>query len=722
MKSLRMNRRDVLALSAATVLPTSLDRLLIPIAWAADGEDPTKVFTEPGKTSTDSRLGPPKTLNDYFPFTVPKTKEEWESRRKQLREQILIATGLWPMPEKSPLNATIHGKIARDGYTIEKVFFASMPGHYVSGNLYRPVSEEGKKPSKLPGVLFAHGHWADGRLHDAGEKAAEASVKSGGEPDLERGRYFMQAIPATLAKMGFVVFQYDMVGVGDSLAIPHAQGFADVQGELRLQSAMGLQTWNSVRSLDFLLSLPEVDPKRIGMTGASGGGTQTFILAAIDDRLACAFPAVMVSTGMQGGCVCENCSLLRVNTGNVEIAGLFAPKPMALSAANDWTKDIMTKGFPELQKLYDLYGAGDKVAARAWLEYGHQYNVHSRQMMYGWFAKHLQGEDLALKEPKYKPVPPKELSVYDDQHPRPKDELKVDKLREAMAKASDEQMAKLAPKDAASLKEFQRVIGTALKAMVNDVLPREVPLKVEPKRKEIGELTMKSEVLEGTDEKDAIPFITLHGPKYMGLKGVIWLDPRGKAALFEKDKLVPAAKALIDAGFVIGAPDVLGVGENVFPKPFRVDKKYAGYTYGYNRSLLANRVYDAFTAITHFTNSGTLKTRALVGWGEFGPLAILTKALAGNAVTRLAADMNQFRFETIKDTNDPMMLPGAEKYGGLPAFLALCAPGDALVHNHKGTASGKISKAAYEAVGAANKLTRMEEKMDEMKVVEWLIK
>src|SRR5262249_15112385 len=200
-------------------------------------------------------------------------------------------------------------------------------------------------------------HRANGRLHDAGEKAGAESVKWGGESDPERGRYFMQAIPVTLARMGFVVFQYDMVGVGDSAAIPHASGFADVEGELRLQSAMGLQTWNSIRSLDFLLALPDVDPKRVGMTGASGGGTQTFMLGAPDDRLAVSFPAVMVSTGMQGGCVCENCSLLRVNTGNVEIAGLFAPKPMACSAANDWTKELMTKGYPELKQLYKLYGA-----------------------------------------------------------------------------------------------------------------------------------------------------------------------------------------------------------------------------------------------------------------------------------------------------------------------------------------------------------------------------
>ncbi|HEV3438766.1 MAG TPA: acetylxylan esterase, partial [Gemmata sp.] len=655
-----MTRRDVLALSAASVLPTVFDPHFTPIAWAAEGEDPTKVFTGTTK-ATDSRLDAPKTLNGYFPFVVPKTKEAWEARRKQVREQLLVATGLWPLPEKTPLNPTIHGKIPRDGYTIEKVFFASTPGHYVSGNLYRPVMTE---PSKFPGVLFTHGHWTNGRLHDAGEKAAEASVKSGGEPDMDRGRYFMQAIPATLAKMGSVVFQYDMVGVADSTAIPHGEGFTDAAADLRLQSAMGLQTWNSVRALDFLLSLPEVDPTRIGMTGASGGGTQTFMLAAIDDRLTSAFPAVMVSTGMQGGCKCENCSLLRVNTGNVEIAGLFAPKPMALSAANDWTKEIMTKGFPELQELYGLYGAKDKVAARAWLEYGHQYNIHARQMMYSWFAKYLQDKDATIKEGPYKPVPPKELSVYDEKHPRPKDELSVDKLREAMAKTSDEQMAKLAPKDAATLKEFHRVVGTALRAMVNDELPKEIEIRMGPDESKADGATVIRAVLGRANEKDAIPCVGVFGPKFSHEKVAIWLDPRGKSHLFNNGKLVPAAKVLIDAGFAIAAPDVLGVGENAFPKPFVVDKGFAGYTYGYNRSLLANRVHDVLTLVAFSTSVVNAKTVSLVGWGEFGPLAILTKALAGDAVAKTAADMNQFRFETIKDTSDPLLLSGAVKYGG----------------------------------------------------------
>ena len=446
-----LSRRDVLAIPAAAAATT----LPAPLAWAfADDADPTKVFTD-GKKPTDARLGAPKTLNDYFPFVVPKSKEVWEARRKQLREQMLVATGLWPLPEKTPLNAVVHGKIDKGEYTIEKVYFASTPGHYVCGNLYRPIGGDASKPVKYPGVLFAHGHWANGRFHDDGEKPGQASVDAGGEPDMDRGRYFMQALPATLAKLGFVVFHYDMVGVRRQHRDSRTRRASPTPtANCGCKAAMGLQTWNSVRALDFLAGLPDVDPKRLGMTGASGGGTQTFMLAAIDDRLTSAFPAVMVSTGMQGGCVCENCSLLRVNTGNVEIAGLFAPKPQGMSAANDWTKEMMTKGLPELKELYALYGAKDKVAVKAWLEYGHQYNVHVaaddvRVVPEAPPGQGRGGEGAGVQAGG---AARQDLSVFDAEHPRPKDELNAPKLRAAMAKASDEQIAKLAPKDAAGLR------------------------------------------------------------------------------------------------------------------------------------------------------------------------------------------------------------------------------------------------------------------------------
>jgi dienelactone hydrolase len=694
-----LSRREMLALSAASVCPVCL-RFTV----AADSKP------------TDARLGPPKTLNDYVPFTPPKTKEEWAERRRKVREQLRVALGLWPMPEKTPLKPTVHGKTEHDGYTIEKVFFASMPGHYVTGNLYRPVRDQN---DDRPAVLFAHGHWADGRFHDAGAKAAQASVKSGGEPDLDRGRFFMQAIPVQLARMGVVVFQYDMVGYADSTAIPHREGFKDAQAELRLQSAMGLQTWNSIRALDFLSELPGVDAKKIGVTGASGGGTQTFILCAIDDRPAAAFPAVMVSTAMQGGCVCENASHLRVGTGNVEIAALFAPKPMAFSAANDWTKEFLTKGFPELKHLYTLLGRPENVAAKAWLEFGHNYNRLAREFMYAWFNKHLLGKDEAVAERPFKPCQPGELAVFGDDHPRPKDEVPAAKLREYMTVVSDAKLKEFTPSDPKSLTRFRRWVGAALRVMVHDELPKAIAVHKGPQESKRDGVTLHRAVLGRKDEKDAVPAVGVFGPKADG-RLVVWVHPLGQASLFENGKLVPAARTLVDAGFAVTAPDVFGIGELALPTPYPVDKTFAGYTYGYNRSVLAQRVHDVLTLVAFGRSVVRAKRIDLVGWGEAGPWVVLATALAGDAVARTAADLNQFRFETIKATDDPMMLPGAVKYGGLGAFLALCAPGAVLAHNHRGTSSGKLSKAAYASAGAADKLTRVNEKLSPEKVAEWL--
>ncbi len=157
-------------------LPPLLLALTILPARSADS-DPTRVLPS-GEKPADSRLGKVRTLNDKdFFLRVPATKEAWEARRQAVREQVLVANGLWPLPDKTPLHPVIHGKIDRDDYTIEKVFFASYPGHYVSGNLYRPKGKTGK----LPGVLCPHGHWANGRFFEANDKVVAEQIKQGAE-------------------------------------------------------------------------------------------------------------------------------------------------------------------------------------------------------------------------------------------------------------------------------------------------------------------------------------------------------------------------------------------------------------------------------------------------------------------------------------------------------------------------------------------------------------
>jgi hypothetical protein len=392
-----------------------------------------------------------------------------------------------------------------------------------------------------------------------------------------------------------------------------------------------------------------------------------------------------------------------------------------------------------------LYDAKHRVEAKAWLEYGHQYNVHAREFMYRWFNTWLRTTEGRVTEKAFKPTEPKELSVFDAAHPRPKDELDAPKLRAALTKASDEQMAKLVPKDAESLKEFKRVVGAALRAMVRSTITPERQVQFRAIGREfpttwpdgtrglvgtVGRLVTPVPDAGGIPaekdaetEGDAVPVVTAWPPKVAeSHRWVIWLHPSGKASAAVKGKWVPTAKRFLDGGISVCAPDLLRTGEQVSAKPLPVDKNYAGYTFGYNRSLLANRVRDVLTLVGWLRVQASAKTIHLVGWGEMGVVAILAKALAGDAVAKTAADLNQFRFENVKDVADPMMLPGAVKYGGLPAFLALCAPGEVLAHNHKGTASGRLSKAAYDAAGAADKLTRVDEKLDDLQVVEWLMK
>lgn len=675
-----------------------------------------------GEAPKDARLGKPRDLNDKdFFLKVPSSREAWEARRKQVREQVLVANGLWPLPERTPLSPTIHGKIDRGDYTIEKVFFASLPGHYVSGNLYRPKGKNGK----LPGVLCPHGHWANGRFYDAGEKGAQDQIKQGAEKTMAGARYPLQARCAQLARLGCVVFHYDMVGYADSQAIKHREGFTDADAELRLQSCMGLQTWNSIRALDFLTSLPEVDGSRIGVTGASGGGTQTFILCGIDDRPAAAFPAVMVSTQMQGGCTCENCSYLRQGTGNIELAGLFAPKPLAMSGANDWTIDIERKGLPELKALYRLYEAEDRVAAKCYPQFQHNYNQVAREMMYNWFNKHLRlGHPEPIVEKPFEPVPPKELSVYDVAHPVPKDAADAARLRQTMTEASQRQIERLRPRDAAALDELRRVAGTALRVMIHDELP--APQDIEAKevgdRVERGDLIWRRYLIGRKGSGEQVPAVGLMKAKEFDGTVVVWVHPEGKASLFKDGQLVPAARRLLDKRAAIFAPDVFLTGEFEGAPAPKV-QSYAGYTFGYNRPLLANRVHDILTAIAAVKAHPMTKAVHLVGWESAGPWAALARALCGpDGVARTVVDFDQFRFEKVRTTADPMILPGALKYGGLPAFTALAAPGELYVHNHQGTGFGQWVEAAYKAMGAPERLQKSAERADADKVIDWLVR
>lgn len=290
-------------------------------------------------------------------------KAQWKARAREIRRQILAGSGLSGMPENRPVPLVKAGTVhVLDGYRVTNLAIESTPGSWITGNLYEPLGQKGP----LAGILCPHGHWSD-------------------PADYGRFRPDMQKRCAVLCRMGAVVFAYDMVGYGDNKQAPAHED----------PLALQIQTRNSIRVVDYLVNRPDVDPKRIAVTGASGGGTQSFILTAVDDRIAVSIPCVQVSAHFFGGCVCESGMPIHKNgsfqTNNVEIAALAAPRPMLLiSDGDDWTINTPVVEFPFIRQIYKLYGRESLVENAHFASGKHDYGYDKRQAAYQFLAKHLQ--------------------------------------------------------------------------------------------------------------------------------------------------------------------------------------------------------------------------------------------------------------------------------------------------------------------------------------------
>ncbi|HVX50621.1 MAG TPA: acetylxylan esterase [Chitinophagaceae bacterium] len=315
----------------------------------------------------------------------------WQQRAAIIKAGILQGAQLTHIPAKTPLHVIVTGVKALTGYTVKNLAIETLPGYYLTGNLYLPADTA--KP--MAGILSPHGHFHD--------------------PD---GRFQtdQQKLCATLAQMGAAVFTYDMAGYGDSKQCRH-----------EIPLALKLQTWNSIRALDYLLSLPNIDTARIGITGASGGGTQSIILTAIDDRIKVSAPVVMVSSYFFGGCVCESGMPIHRHAGfqtnNVEIAACAAPRPMLLvSDGDDWTKNVPFIEYPYIQNIYRYYGKEHDVESAYLPLDKHDYGPGKRQAVYAFFAKHLALNITAanpggsVDENHCVLFPPQALAVWNKEH------------------------------------------------------------------------------------------------------------------------------------------------------------------------------------------------------------------------------------------------------------------------------------------------------------------
>jgi hypothetical protein len=339
----------------------------------------------------DARLTRDRETRTIFSMTDFESQAEWEAYADALRQRIRLTAGLNRLPELGPVDATIETVAEHDDYIVERVHFTTHGGLLVTGNLYRPTG-----PGPFPGIVCPHGHWSNGRLEDG-----------------ERGSVAARSI--TFARMGIVSFTYDMLGYNDSKQLSHA--FGSEREKLWGIHPFATQVWAALRVVDFLAGLPYVDPDRLGCTGASGGGTQTFALVAIDPRIKVAAPVNMISHTMQGGCICENAPIIRHNASNMEIGALMAPRPLLMvSATGDWTKRTPEVEYPAIKSIFALYGAPEKVAEQQF-DAPHNYNQDSRTAVYRFFGKWLLGEGemyANFTEPDYALEPIESLKVFPD--------------------------------------------------------------------------------------------------------------------------------------------------------------------------------------------------------------------------------------------------------------------------------------------------------------------
>ena len=386
----------------------------------------------------DTRLTIDEKLTPYshLLFVPSKTIDEWNEYAEYLRRQVKVGLGLWPMPTQTPLHAIIHGLVERKDYTVEKVYFQSIPGHYVTGNLYRPKV---KSKTALPSVLCPYGHWKNGRFYKTNDLQFTQYLKDGLEQFDPSGRYPLQARCVQLARMGCIVFIYDLVGFADSIQLCHKPpikdwGYGSAKAHLHLQNIAGLQLINSLRAIDFLLSLDNIDPNRIAVTGASCGGMITTMLFAIDDRPDLCIPVVSVFIERRGAPCCTKGPYMRIDEGTIGQAALTAPRPLGvINAGGDWTNTFMIHGYPQMKQLYHFLGIEDRFMGTLIIKNPHNYNALSRKVMYEFVNKHLK---LGLKTPiiegNFNLLSISEMTVWNEHHPKPSGEQVGDSHERAL--------------------------------------------------------------------------------------------------------------------------------------------------------------------------------------------------------------------------------------------------------------------------------------------------
>ncbi len=578
----------------------------------------------------------------------PLTLEAWQEQRSRLLENIRTAAGTFSEP--CPLDVQEHGSIRLEGYTLKKITYQSRPGMRVTANLYLPDG-----PGPFPGVLNAHGHWSQGKI----------AVR-------------VQARGHVLARDGFVVLAVDAFGAGERGTQPGCFEYHGVGLGASLlnigETLLGMQVYDNIRGIDLLQSLDCVDPDKIGVTGASGGGNQTMWVSALDDRVKASVPVVSVgsfeSYVTRANCICE---LLPGGLTFVEewaVLGLIAPRPLLiLNALQDSNPTFyvteMIRSFNAAREIYRHYGAVDNISYQA-IDLPHGYWPEMRRQMLGWFRLWLKGEGQGrpCDEPDFKDLTEDECRCF---------------------------LGEERPSSVISIAEYVSPIAHRLAQghLEGDTLP-----DPEDKRNELEELLQLPILYDVGFDSEArvtienglqidklhlesepgipLPLTIISRPRTNPREAVLVIHPEGKQTALDRLSL----SEMVSGDRAVVLADLRGTGETcwdsepVYGCAFHSEARAALWL---GRTMIGDWVRDIEAIAGYLKYQCEIKELNLLAFGETGLAALAAAALEDEYASVEVRDMLGSYLREGEDITQSMAvhIPGILKWGDISMLAAL---------------------------------------------------
>lgn len=621
----------------------------------------------------------------------PINKDAWQKRRSALRAAMFAAMG--PVPEKPcDLDAKVLGTLDRGRYRIEKLVFQSRPDVWVTANAYVPAG-----PKKSPAVLVVHGHWAGARRDPV-----------------------VQARCLGLVQLGYVVLAVDAFGSGERYTEPARGTYHGALYGATLwptgQTLLGMQVYDNRRAVDYLLTRPDVDGTKIGITGASGGGNQSMYAGALDERIGAVAPVCSVGNYQSylktACCVCEVLPGALRFTEEGDVLGLVAPRALlVINASRDgiqFSPAEAEKSVDRAKRVFNLSGVRDHIKHLVF-ESAHDYNKPMREAMYGWMNKHLKnvGDGRPVDEPAIKVETAEDLACYPNPADRPDTLLFPPTFAARESKALLDKAEKLVPRHAEEWESSATHLRGELTRLLGEFpkMPRLVAKLGATTRSEGIELTPVRVTGEGDIPLPMLTFTKL-GPPQPNAPPCVVLHFEGKREAAKH----PVAAALARKGWQVAAPDLRTIGDT---KPAgdgagvrgAPDHNSAEHAVWIGRPLLGQWAFDVLCTIEWLSQQpGINKQRmAVVGIGQAGIVALAAAALFPDRISAVATYGSPVTLVTPRaypdGTRMGLLAPGLFKIGDVSHLAAMSAPRRLIVANATDL-NGKamIERAAREAM------------------------